>query len=350
MGEINTILEKRNTTTDLNNEQTLCEEQIKYLREENSSKNLIIKILSENQNAFNGCLPQQSKSYEAFYDSKVPFIDPKKMVKYHKKKGTPHNFLSPNCFSTLDFKNDVMIMENNSHDKDPGSYTKENTDKRQNLLNMTNVNRKSNFRPSICTTGKYLQNHSYSNTTRHQRRKAVVIGDSHLNQINMSRFKNNNVGHTVYFKCFSGSNTKQLNYYANRTLVDEQPNTVVVHIGSNDINKFNYSKVDVEDLGERIIDIGKKYKSYCVSNIAISSILVRKNHEVNEVIKKLNNLLRTLCLEQGFTFIFNSAISRAMLWHDGLHLTNEGTKILSNNFLQYLKNVPLGNGNRIFTD
>ena len=36
-----------------------------------------------------------------------------------------------------------------------------------------------------------------------------------------------------------------------------QPNTVIVHIGSNDITKFNYSKVDVEDLAQRIIDVGK---------------------------------------------------------------------------------------------
>ena len=130
MEEINTILEKPNTSTHPNNEHTLCQEQIKYFREENSSKNLIIKILFENQNAFNGCLPQQSKSYEAHYDSNVLFIDPTKTVKYHKKKGAPRNFLSPNRFSILDFNNDVMIMENDSHDKDPGSHNKENTDKR----------------------------------------------------------------------------------------------------------------------------------------------------------------------------------------------------------------------------
>ena len=69
-------------------------------------------------------------------------------------------------------------------------------------------------------------------------------------------------------KCFSVSNTNQLNYYANPTLVDEQPNTVIVHIGSNDITKFNYSKVDVEDLAQRIIDFGKKmqvlwFQKYC---------------------------------------------------------------------------------------
>ena len=169
-------------------------------------------------------------------------------------------------------------------------------------------------------------------------------------EILKSRFKNDNVGHAVYFKCFSGSNMNQLNYYANPTLVDDQPNTVIVHVGSNDINKFNHNKVDVDDLAQRIIDIGKKCRSYGVNNIAISSILVRKNHEVNEVIKKVSNLLRTLCLEQGFNFTCNSAIARTMLWRDGLHLTNEGTKMLSNNFLQYLKNVPLVKENRTFTD
>ena len=101
---------------------------------------------------------------------------------------------------------------------------------------------------------------------------------------------------------------------------------------------------------EQILTYRVQCKSYGVNNVAISSILVRKNHDVNEVIKKVNNLLKTLCLEQGFTFICNSAIAREMLWRDGLHLTNEGTNMLSNNFLQYLKNVPLGNDNRIFTD
>ena len=160
IGEINKISEKLKTSTHPINEHALCQEQIKYLREENNSKNLIMKILSENQNTFNRRLPQQLKLYEPYYDSNVPFIDPKKMVKYDKKKGTPHNFLSPNRFSTLDFNNDVMIMENNSYDTDPGNYTKkENTDKRQNSINMTNGNRKCNIRPSICTTEKYLQNH-----------------------------------------------------------------------------------------------------------------------------------------------------------------------------------------------
>ena len=182
IGEINKILEKLKTSTQRNNEHALCKEQIKYLREENNSKNLIIKILSENRNTFNGCLPQQLKLYETYYDTNVPFIDPKKTVKYHKKKDTSHNFWSPNRFSNLDFNNNVMIRGNNSYDKDPGYYTKENTYKLRNSINMTNGNRKSIIRPWLCTTEKYLQNHihqqrivpgiySYSNATQHQKRK-----------------------------------------------------------------------------------------------------------------------------------------------------------------------------------
>ena len=56
-----------------------------------------------------------------------------------------------------------MIMENNSYDKDPGNYTKENTYKQEKSINMTNGNKKSNIRASICTTEKYLQNRIINN-------------------------------------------------------------------------------------------------------------------------------------------------------------------------------------------
>ena len=72
IGEINKTLGKLKASTQPNNGHALCQEQIKYLREESNSKNLIIKILSENQNTFNGCLPQQLKSYEPYYDSIFP--------------------------------------------------------------------------------------------------------------------------------------------------------------------------------------------------------------------------------------------------------------------------------------
>ena len=84
--------------------------------------------------------------------------------------------------------------------------------------------------------------------------------------MNNSSFKNYNVGYTVYFKCFSGSNTKQLNYYTNPALFDEQPNAVIVHVGSNNINKFTTAKLMLRVFHKEQLALGKN-ASHMVSII-----------------------------------------------------------------------------------
>ena len=92
--------------------------------------------------------------------------------------------------------------------------------------------------------------------------------DSHLKRINKKKFKKELVKRFSYFKFFSGANTKQLNYYIVPTLVDETPQTVIIHIGSN-------------DLAQGIIYIGLKCKSYGISRIAICLILTRSSAQLN---------------------------------------------------------------------
>ena len=62
----------------------------------------------------------------------------------------------------------------------------------------------------------------------------------------------------VSFKCLSGANTKQLDYYVVPTLVDETQQTVVIHIGSNDNTESKIKQINVDDLAHKIIDIGLK--------------------------------------------------------------------------------------------
>ena len=132
-------------------------------------------------------------------------------------------------------------------------------------------------------------------------------------------------------------NTKQLNHYVVPTLVDETPLNVVIYIGSNDITKTNYKKMEVQDLGQQITDIGLKCKSYGVSRIAISSILTRNSAHLEKLNKcsigKVNDLLKSLCVTNGFHDTSNEMIDHRMLWKDGIHLTNDGTKILVANSL-----------------
>ena len=74
---------------------------------------------------------------------------------------------------------------------------------------------------------------------------------------------------------FNSASTEKLNYYIVRILVDETPQTVVIHVGSNDMTKMNYKTMNIQDLSQGIIDVGLNCKSYGVSTIAISSILTK---------------------------------------------------------------------------
>ena len=200
-----------------------------------------------------------------------------------------------------------------------------------------NVKRTLQEAPQEKTTNYSEINYQkYPISFSHKRNKIFVAGDSLLSRIGKERFKKNVDGANVYFKCFSGANTKQLDHYVVPRLAKESPDSVIIHIGSNDITKSNYNNVNVEDLAKKIINIAIKCKSHKVSNIAIWSILVRSDLKINQVIKQVNRLLQVLCKTNNFYFICNNVIDNTFLWKGGLHLTYKGISKLPDNFLKYL--------------
>ena len=160
-----------------------------------------------------------------------------------------------------------------------------------------------------------------------------VLATFHLKRINKRKLKYN-VRKMVSFKCFSGASTKQIDYYIVPTLVDETPQTIVIRIGSNDITENKIKQFNLDDLEQKIMDIGLNCRSYRVRDIAISSILVKSRIRLNQIILKGSNILKVLCATNGFNFICNDEIGKEMFWKDGLHLTND-------NFTKYL-NINLG--------
>ena len=80
--------------------------------------------------------------------------------------------------------------------------------------------------------------------------------------------------------------------YVTPVLVDEKPQTVIIHIGSNDITNFNYNDVDLNDLAFRILQVGLKCGYYGVESIATSSVLVTNDHNIDKLIRGVNILLK----------------------------------------------------------
>ena len=85
-----------------------------------------------------------------------------------------------------------------------------------------------------------------------KRNKIFIIGDTHLTRMKKDSLWKKFKGDKLYFNCFSRANTKQWDHYVIPVLADEKPQTIVIHVGSNGIIKFNYHDVDVYDLAIRI--------------------------------------------------------------------------------------------------
>ena len=124
-----------------------------------------------------------------------------------------------------------------------------------------------------------------------------------------------------------------MNHYILPTLHKDQPDVVLLHIGSNDINNQTKDKTDTEKLTGDIINIGKS----CIDLVAvISSVLPKTNISLTRLIPQVNDSLREQCVLNRFDFIFNDNISRTHFWKDGIYLEDLGTNILAGNFVNFL--------------
>ena len=94
------------------------------------------------------------------------------------------------------------------------------------------------------------------------------------------------------------------------TLVDDKPNAIVIHIGTNDIlNHINHGII-----AHSIINIRLDRKNNGVNEVLILSILVKENPNLTAILRQVNDMLRDLCEKNGFSFICNDVITTNYLW------------------------------------
>ena len=87
-----------------------------------------------------------------------------------------------------------------------------------------------------------------------------------------------------------------------------------------------------------MITSAKKYKSYGVKWVIISSILVKIQMKLSRIIRQVFIHLHEECESNNFLFVNNDDITREYLWRGGLHLNNNGTLIFGGNLVGFLNN------------
>ena len=103
------------------------------------------------------------------------------------------------------------------------------------------------------------------------------MGYSHVRRSKRNRFNNSLCEGKAYLNAFSGANIKRVDHFITPNLVEDRPDIVIIHIGSNYITHTTVDQIDVKDIVNHTINIGKKCLSYGVKEVIISSIFIKSS-------------------------------------------------------------------------
>ena len=101
---------------------------------------------------------------------------------------------------------------------------------------------------------------------------------------------------------------KELKYSVIPTIKEQDPDRVIIHVGSNNVNFFNVKNKTAEEVAEDILEVGEMCKSLGVEDVTISSVLIKKNLVLGKFIRDLNIVLENMCTRRNFRFINNDNI------------------------------------------
>ena len=303
--------------------QSRLEEEIRFLRDENASKNLIIKLLLENLN-------RQSQSPMTAKHCSHDVINLTQNQKNHEIESTNFN----------DFNDGIAF---NKNDKSKSLLTPSSKSTKAVSVKTCNANKvldndtTPTERREIKTNNSHKNtnlktvpgNTSYSRVTS-QGKNIAIFGDSIISNIKKKEF-NKHVKGNVQIKSFSGATTADMDVYVQPTLQKKVADIAVIHVGTNDIGFKGTS-----DIVKSIIKVGKRCRQSGISDIFISSVVNRKHEHIQNKVNELNSILESKCVDNNFILIDNSNILTSDICKDNIHLNFNGTCKLANNIIRHI--------------
>ena len=99
---------------------------------------------------------------------------------------------------------------------------------------------------------------------------------------------------------------------------------IYLFIGSNDIDDED---MNISTIPDGIIGIGEKCAMFCVKDLVILSIFLRRHLKLTKSIRQVND---------NFHFVCNDNVTKEYLWRDDIHLNNESSRIFADKLVDYL--------------
>ena len=121
---------------------------------------------------------------------------------------------------------------------------------------------------------------------------------------------------------FPNASSHQMLHYLDVHLEERQLNTVVIHVGINNILKDS-SQSSIDGLLQNIKNMSLKCKKFGVKNIFISGLVYTTRISIC-IWEKIHVMIQNFCQKYGWFYVDNRNIRGKHLYKDGLHLMEEG--------------------------
>ena len=129
---------------------------------------------------------------------------------------------------------------------------------------------------------------------------------------------------------------RHIKNYVVSHLQEEHPEAVIIQAGGKDLAERKPQPI--KNIANDVIEIALKSKQYA-KDVYVGGVTVRATQFTPQKLKELNETLQALCKLHKLIFINNSSITTDHLL-DGVHLSEEGTRLLANNYLDALDTLP----------
>ena len=128
-------------------------------------------------------------------------------------------------------------------------------------------------------------------------------------------------------KTFAGSTSEDMKDHINPT-IREQPDAIILHIGSNDIGKDIDTISNIQDIVSHI----KRKSSH--TKILLSSLLVRQDKKkIEEKVRGIDIELKKCCEENLVDYLSHDNIDDSCLGKGRLHPNKKGKAYLEKHFI-----------------
>ena len=164
----------------------------------------------------------------------------------------------------------------------------------------------------------------------------LIIGNSIIPGINENKFHKNFGTKVVSLR---GKGIVEIHEYLDQVIFKRgNPKNIIIHTGSNDINKLTID--EMENRFEELIEFVKN--KFGTSKITISMVIhVDRfgNEEFKQKVQSFNTVLKDICKRLRVQYVFHNYINKNQECYrdDNIHLSNAGTSIFVKNLKELLR-------------